>query len=145
YLWIGGVGPLENELKKQAQEAGISARVRFLGWRKDTPSLFAAADVFVCSSRHEPFGNIVIEAWLHGVPLVAAASEGPAALVADGEDGLLFPVDDAAALAGAVARLEQDPALAARLAAAGRRTYERNYTEAAVVPRYRAPFERLAS
>ena len=144
YLWIGGIGPLEHELKKRAQDIGLSGNVRFLGWRKDTPALFAAADVFVCSSRHEPFGNIVIEAWLHGVPLVAAASEGPAALVTDGIDGLLVPVDDPAALAGAVARLEHDPVLAARVAQAGRRTYEQNYTEAAVVPRYRALFDKLA-
>lgn len=144
YLWLGGGGPLENELKKQAEGLGITRRVRFLGWRKDTPSLFAAADVFVCSSRHEPFGNIVIEAWLHGVPLVAAASEGPAALIADGVNGLLVPVDDAAALAAAVARLTDDRALGGRLAAAGRRAWEQDYTAAAVIPRYRALFERLA-
>jgi glycosyltransferase involved in cell wall biosynthesis len=144
YLWIGGEGPLENSLKKRAQDIGVSSRVRFLGWRKDTPSLFAAADLFICSSRHEPFGNIVIEAWLHGVPLIAAASEGPATLVADGINGLLVPLDDAQALAAAVTRLEQDPALAARLAAAGRDAYEERYTAAAVVPRYCALFERLA-
>lgn len=144
YLWLGGGGPLERELKKQAEAIGIAERVRFIGWQEHTPPLFAAADIFVCSSRHEPFGNIVIEAWLHGVPLVAAASEGPAALIADGVNGLLVPVDDAAALAAAVARLSGDRALAGRLAAAGRCAWEQDYTAASVVPRYRALFERLA-
>lgn len=144
YLWLGGGGPLDNDLKKLAEDLEITERIRFLGWREDAPSLFAAADVFVCSSRHEPFGNIVIEAWLHGVPLVAAASEGPAALIADGVTGLLVPVDDAAALAAAVARLTDDRALAGRLAAAGRCAYEQDYTAAAVIPCYRALFERLA-
>jgi glycosyltransferase involved in cell wall biosynthesis len=145
YLWLGGSGPLENELKKLSEALGISERVRFLGWREDTPALYAAADVFVCSSRHEPIGNIVIEAWQQGVPIVAAASEGPAALIRDGVDGLLVPVDDATALAAAIARLGDDRTLRARLSEAGRRAYERDYTADAVVARYVALFERLVA
>ena len=42
------------------------------------PALLAAADLLVCPSRHEPLGNVVIEAWAAGVPVVATASDGPA-------------------------------------------------------------------
>jgi glycosyltransferase involved in cell wall biosynthesis len=144
FLWIGGVGPLEAELRAQAGELDLADRVRFLGWRDDVAALMAAADVFVCSSRHEPFGNIIIEAWMYGTPIVAAASEGPSVLIEDGNTGLLTPVDNAAALADAIARLAGDPQLAAGLAMAGRRQYEDHYTEQAVLPKYLNLFEGLA-
>lgn len=144
YLWLGGAGPLEGALKKQARECGVAERVRFLGWRDDTPALFAAADVFVCSSRHEPFGNIIIEAWAQGVPVAAAAATGPGALIEHGSSGLLAPVDDAAALADAVRRLGAEPGLAQSLTDGGRRSFETDYSEGVVVRRYIDLFERLA-
>jgi glycosyltransferase involved in cell wall biosynthesis len=143
FLWIGGVGPLENDLKVLARKLDVADRVRFLGWRNDVAALLAATDVFVCSSRHEPFGNIVIEAWMYGAPIVAAASEGPSALIEDGVTGLLAPVDDAPALAKAIARLAGEPNLAAALAEAGRRQYECHYTEEIVLPKYLNLFEGL--
>ena len=94
FLWIGGIGPMENELRTLARKLGVADRVRFLGWRNDVAALLAAADVFVCSSRHELFGNIVIEAWMYGVPVIAAASEGPSALIEHGVTGFLAQVDD---------------------------------------------------
>ena len=143
FLWIGGVGPLEKDLRTMAQKLGVADHVRFLGWRNDVAALLAAADVFVCSSRHEPFGNIVIEAWMYGVPIVAAASEGPSAMIEDGVTGLLVPVDDVCALANAVARLAGEPNLAAGLADAGRRQYENHYTEEIILPKYLNLFEGL--
>ncbi len=144
FLWLGGAGPLEGELRAQADSLGVGDRIRFLGWVSDTAPLFSAADVFVCSSRHEPFGNIVIEAWLNGTPMAAAASEGPGSLISDGEDGILVPVDDADALADAIRRITEDGVLAAGLAKAGRRRYENEFTEGIIVSRYIDLFERLA-
>ncbi len=144
YLWLGGSGPLKAGLGRQAGALGVAPRVRFLGWREDTPALLAAADAFVCSSRHEPFGNIIIEAWAAGVPVVAAASAGPAALIADGESGILVPVDDAPALAAAARSLATEAGLGERLAAGGRAAHQAGYTEEAVVRRYMELFERLA-
>jgi len=62
WLWIAGDGPERAALEARAAAEGVAGRVRFLGWRADVPALFAAADLLVCSSRHEPLGNIVIEA-----------------------------------------------------------------------------------
>ena len=145
FLWLAGAGRLRRELEDLAERRGVAERARFLGWRNDVPALLAAADVFVCSSRIEPFGNIVLEAWAHRVPIVAAAASGPASLVEDGRSGLLIPVDDAGALAAAINRLVADRALAARLADAGRAAYEAVYTEPAVVRRYLGFFERVAA
>jgi glycosyltransferase involved in cell wall biosynthesis len=140
HLWLAGEGPLRAALEGQAAALGIADRVRFLGWRDDVPALLAAADFLVCPSRHEPLGNVVIEAWASGRAVVAAAATGPRELVRDGESGLLAPLEDAAGLAAAMARLAADPALRARLAAGGRAAYAAQFTESAVVRRYQEFF-----
>ncbi len=144
YLWLGGAGPLEQELKGLAFTLGVAERVRFLGWVDDPAPLYAAADIFMCSSRHEPFGNIIIEAWLNATPVIAAASEGPVSLIEDGETGFIVPNEDAAALSAGVRKLRGDPALMARLADNGRRRYEDAFTEEQVVGQYLDLFERLS-
>ena len=145
YLWIAGDGPLRRELEALATRRGVAARVRFLGWRESTAGLFAAADVCVVPSRSEPLGNVILEAWAYRVPLVAAASAGPSEMIEDGLNGLLVPVDDPGALAAAIGRVTADRALAARLAGAGRATYEAGYTERAVVRQYLDFFARVAA
>lgn len=144
WLWLAGAGPEEANLRQQAERLGLVPRLRFLGWRQDVPALLASADLLVCPSRHEPLGNVVIEAFAHSRPVVAAAAKGPAALIRDGENGLLVPCEDAAALAAALSRLIGQPALAARLAEAGRASFEAEFTETAVVGRYLDFFHAIA-
>ncbi|MFZ3004758.1 MAG: glycosyltransferase [Phenylobacterium sp.] len=140
FLWIAGVGPQEAKLKAMAAALGVADRVRFLGWRTDASALYRAADICVFPSRYEPLGNVVIQAWAHGLPVVAAASQGPAALIEDGEDGLLVPVDEAQALAAAITRLLADPMLRIRLVQNGSDRVEAEFSEAAVVAQWRALF-----
>ncbi len=96
-VWIAGEGPERDALEKLARDFDVSERVKFLGWRNDRAGLYKAADVCVYPSREEPFGNVVVEAWLCGVPIVTTASTGPAWLARNGEDAILTPIDDAAA------------------------------------------------
>jgi glycosyltransferase involved in cell wall biosynthesis len=147
-LWIAGDGPLRPRLERLATRLGIIGRVRFLGWREDVPRLLAAADLLVCPSLHEPLGNVVIEAWSAGLPAVATASDGPAALIRDGESGILVPLPGSRgggpqALADAIERVCADPALRARLGKAGRRAYEAEFTEPIVVAGYRNFFDQV--
>ena len=144
-LCIAGSGPLEHDLRRQAATLGIADRVAFPGWQADVAPLFAAADVYVCPSWIEPLGNVVIEAWAHRVPVVAATATGPAALIEDGESGLLAPVDDADALAGAIQRFLDDRGLADRCVAAGRAVYETRFTETVVTGQYLDLFQQLVA
>ena len=145
HLWLAGSGPLDSALKAQAGKLGIADRVHFLGWRSDAISLIAAADVLVCSSRIEPLGNVVLEAWAQGTPVVAAASTGPAALIDDEQSGLLVPIDDASALATALQRILCDGALRTRLGDGGRAAFEASFTKDAVVKQYRDLFATIAA
>jgi len=149
HLWIAGEGPLRADLDRQATSLGIAERVRFLGWRDDVWALMKVADFLVCASRHEPLGNVVIEAWAAGLPVVATASDGPAGLIDDGRSGLLVPLPGqpgggSEALATAMASVALDPSFRARLAQGGRQAYEAEFTEAAVVARYRHFFDEVA-
>jgi len=149
-LWIAGDGPQRQGLERLSTRLGITDRVRFLGWREDVPALMASSDLLVCPSLHEPLGNVVIEAWSAGLPVVATASDGPAGLITDGETGILVPLPGAngrgpALLACAIERLCADPALRAKLGKAGRRAYEAEFTEPIVVSRYRKFFDRVSA
>jgi|SRR6185295_8689726 len=136
YVWIAGEGPERALLEKLTAELKLGERVKFLGWRDDRAGLFKTADVCVYPSREEPFGNIVVEAWSCGVPLVATASIGPKWLIKDGEDAILTPIDDVDALAAAIGRVVSTPALEVRLAAAGLKRVAQEFSESAIVARY---------
>jgi glycosyltransferase involved in cell wall biosynthesis len=136
YLWLAGEGPLKERLAAQAKSEGVAERIRFLGWRNDVPALLAAADALVCPSRIEPLGNVIIEAWAHGKPVVAAAAAGPKELISPEKNGLLVPIDDSVALAAAIDRILRERDLASHLAARGRDAYRFEFTEEVVVRRY---------
>jgi glycosyltransferase involved in cell wall biosynthesis len=133
---IAGEGPEREALTRLAETEGVAGRLHLVGWRQDTGAMLAAADLLVCPSRHEPLGNVVIEAWSAGRPVIAAASEGPTELVTGGE-ALLVPAADPAALAGAIGDLLADRARASGIAAAGRMRFEREFAEAPVVAQWR--------
>jgi len=148
HLWIAGEGPERGRLTDLARELGLNERVRFLGWQQNVAPLLAAADIVVCPSRHEPLGNVVIEGWAASRPIVALASDGPRGLIAHGETGLLVPLEGeagggASGLAAALREAANDPDLRARLGRGGRRAYEAEFTEAAVVGRYRRFFDEI--
>lgn len=133
YLWVAGEGPERANYEALAKSLGLESRVRFLGWRDDRAGLLAAADICLMPSRYEPFGTVMVEAWAAGVPLIVAAAQGPRAYVRDGINGLMVPVDDAPALATAIARVIADPDLRARLIAGGRDSYHAAFTREAYV------------
>ena len=136
YLWIVGEGPLAEKLQQRAKDHSVQDRVRFLGWREDVSAIHAAADVFVCPSRHEPLGNVILEAWAYGTPVVAAGSQGPAQLIVDRVTGLLVPVNDAEKLAEAIKQVLADRALASRLQDAGKKAYFDKFSKGKVVKKY---------
>ena len=137
HLAIAGEGPERAALAQLAVRAGVARRTHLIGWRNDQAALLAAADLFVCPSRHEPLGNVVLEAWSAARPVVAAAAQGPAELIADGRDGLLVPPGDPASLAAAITALLADPERARALAAAGRARWAERFAPEPVLALWR--------
>ena len=144
-LTIAGDGPERAALEGLARDEGVAARVEFAGWRQDTGALLAGCDVLVCSSRHEPLGNVVIEAFSAGRPVVAAAVAGPVELIESGRSGVLVPAEDAGRLAEAIRMVLDDAGLAAGLAAAGRAEWTRQFAEAPVLARWKETLELMVT
>lgn len=143
-LWLAGAGPEETALKALAAGRGVSARVRFLGWWQNMASLLQTVDLFVCPSRHEGLGSVVLEAWANGCPIVATDSQGPGELIDHGQTGLLTPVDEAGALQQAIRGLIGDPSLRGTLAANAREHYRAHFSQEVVVAQYRDLLSRLS-
>lgn len=121
-----GEESLEDRLKDLTVALGIDERVTFLGHVRDVAAELAGLDVTVhASTIPEPFGQVVVEAMAAGVPVVATDAGGPAEVVTDGVDGLLYRMGDPVALAQTLRRLADDPEERARLAEAGRQTAAR--------------------
>ncbi|MBN1977594.1 MAG: glycosyltransferase family 4 protein [Anaerolineae bacterium] len=121
---VVGDGPLRAEVEARIAAAGLAARFRLTGLRRDVPDLLHSFDLFALSSLWEGLPRVLPQAMAAGLPVVATAVDGNAEAVEDGVNGLLTPPGDPAALASALLRLLDDPALAARLGAAGRERAE---------------------
>lgn len=142
-LVIVGDGPLRRLLAAQAEALGLTAHIRFVGWQDRTAPWFQLADLIACPSRLEGFGNVVIEAWANARPIVATRADGPAELIEDGRTGRLVPIDDAPALAAAIAELAADPAAARRMADAARRELDARFAPERIIGQYQALYARL--
>jgi glycosyltransferase involved in cell wall biosynthesis len=143
-LLIAGDGDQRESLADLARTLGIAQRVHWAGWQNDTTPYFALGDVFVCPSRHEPLGNVILEAWQHRLPVLSTRNEGARELVRDGENALLAPLNDPAGLAEALRHmLALSAAERERLAAAGHATVRLEHSEQAVVRAYLDLYERL--
>jgi glycosyltransferase involved in cell wall biosynthesis len=114
HLVVVGDGPARRETESYARRVGFRS-VTFAGWRDEAPTLLRAFDVFALSSDTEGTPLALIEAMRAGLPIAATAVGGIPAAAPDGECALLVPPRDAAALAGAVERLLDEPALASCL------------------------------
>jgi glycosyltransferase involved in cell wall biosynthesis len=118
---FAGDGPERARLERLAATLGIGDRAGFEGFRSDPEVWLRGIDVLVRPSTTEGMPLGVLEAMAAGVPVIASDVPGNAALIRDGESGLLFPVGHDGALAGALGRISRDDALRARIRDAGLR------------------------
>jgi glycogen synthase len=121
-LLVIGDGPERASLDRLAQDVSLAGRVRFVGRLQGAQldaALATASVVVVPSLGGEVFGLVVAENMLRGLPVIT--SDLGAFVEVLGEGGLTFRTGDAAALAEELARILDDPALAARLARSARR------------------------
>jgi glycosyltransferase involved in cell wall biosynthesis len=123
-LRLIGEGPERPHLEFQIKFAGLEDRIRLLGSLGEHQILseMRFADAFVLASHAEPLGVAYMEAMSAGVPTIGTAAGGVPEIITTGHDGLLVPPCDPESLAAAIARLMDDPELAARLARNARAT-----------------------
>lgn len=129
-LRLTGVGgPDEGRIRALVDALGLTERCTWLG-NVSREALFeelSAATVSVVPSRAEGFGLVTIEAEAVGTPVVASDIPPSRVTLADGESGLLVPLDDEGAMAEALTRVLTDPELRARLSAGARRHFVEHF------------------
>ena len=122
---VVGEGPLLSDLEARARELGVSERVSFLGFQRDVAPAVAAFDVSVFPSLWEGTPLTVFEAMAMSKPIVATSVDGLRDVLRDGDNALVVPPEDAAALARALERVLDEPQLASRLSERARETSRR--------------------
>jgi glycosyltransferase involved in cell wall biosynthesis len=139
YLVFAGDGPERSNLEGRAAELGLADRVRFLGFvnQSQLPSTYCAADLFVLPSLFEPFGLVVNEAMLCGLPVVVSDRVGAKFdLVRPDDNGCVFPAGDVTALAAILRQILPDQEKRARMGVAARSRMEtwspREYVDSVV-------------
>ena len=125
-LLVVGSGPQEREARRYVMTRGLQ-NVEFLGRVTDSEKaqLFKTADIFVSpATGRESFGIVLLEAMAAGTPIVCSDIHGYKGVVQRGRQALLVPPHDAKSLAAAISELLADPALRARMGAAGQERAE---------------------
>jgi glycosyltransferase involved in cell wall biosynthesis/GT2 family glycosyltransferase len=123
YLVVAGEGPLRECLEAESRSLGIGDRILFRGFvnQRSLPALYAASDVLVLPSAHEPWGLVVNEAMACGTPVVVSDRVGARVdLVSSGRTGEIYPVGDIEALAGVLQSLRTSPARVEAMGSAAR-------------------------
>jgi glycosyltransferase involved in cell wall biosynthesis len=141
-LVIGGDGVRRSALEEHARAAGLADRVHFLGEREDVDRILRGLDVAAMSSDFEGTPLFAFECLSNGAPLVATDVGGMRDIGTPGEELLLVPPRDPAALANAIGQLLGDPQLRARISEAGL-ARARAFSIAAITERFCTLYESL--
>ena len=146
HVRLVGDGELRGQIVERAAALGVSERVELAAWTSDVPAELRRLDALVLPSRTTPtwkeqFGRILVEAMSCAVAVVGSSSgEIPHVI---GDAGLVFPEGDVAALAAALRRLADDPALCAELGRRGRVRVLERYTQAGLARQYYALYRSM--
>jgi glycosyltransferase involved in cell wall biosynthesis len=140
HLYILGKGPERTQIETLAKSLGIAEHVHLLGFQSNPYPYFAQADLFVLSSNHEGFGNVLVEAMVLGVPVIATdCPHGPREILDGGKYGSLVPLGNANALSKAILSLLHQPDKRARFAIQGPER-AKEFSVEAIIPQYEKLF-----
>ncbi len=133
---VVGDGPLRPGIEAHAAARGLSGRIVFAGERQDIARLLKALTVFVQPSLQEGASYVLLEALATGTPVVATPAGSAEEMLTHGETGMIIPMRNPQALAGAVLTLLRDPALGRRIGDAGSSLIRSRYSVETMVERY---------
>lgn len=138
-----GIGPDEQALRRLAVELGIADKVIFAGYRSDMQNVYNNLDLVVQSSSTEGMPNVVLEALLMRVPVVATDVGGTAEIVVDGASGRLIPPNDLDALTAGMREALTDPHCAAAWVEAGERRIRDCFSHSVRLQRIMAVYDQV--
>jgi len=115
---VGRAGNATREIDELARQLNMEPKIKWLGHRTDIMPLLAMSDIFVFPTRFEGLPGVLIEAEAAALPIICTDIPNNKEVVIEGENALLFPVNDADAMAKHITRLASNPKLRTTLGTA---------------------------
>jgi len=145
YLVLVGAGPQQQELQAQADQLGITERIHWAGWQNNLAPYYQAADLVVFPSlEQETLGNVILEAWTFGKPLLTSNSRGARELCTHQENAWCVPCKDVGALADGILHILNDPKTATQIARAGQEKVQAEFSRERIVGEYQSLYLQLS-
>ena len=142
-LMIVGEGNEKKYYDLLVKKHGLEEKVFFYEWTNNISEYLNFADILVCPSRHEPFGNVVIDGWAHKIPVVVSDTGGPGALIKSKINGLKFKNEDFFDLIEKIKFLESKKTLAKKIVNNGYKDFKSNFSEEFIINKYINFFEKI--
>nr|MBN2276803.1 glycosyltransferase family 4 protein [candidate division Zixibacteria bacterium] len=142
-LEIYGSGPEKSTLKAMVEEFGLSDQVVFMGFRKDIDEVYKTLDFLVLPSLSEGHPVTILEAWKHGLGIIASRAGGIPEVVENGKEGILVDVGDTTSLSGAITKGLEDSNLMDLYGSNGLERLKREFTFKAHTGKISALYKRL--
>lgn len=127
-LILAGDGPMQTDIRTQADNLGLGDRVHFLGYRDDIPDLMNAADALLLCSRSEGVPQAITQALGLGLPVIATDVGGVSELILNEKTGILVPPENAPAIASGIERVFNNLTWARTLGEAGKSHVQEHFS-----------------
>lgn len=144
-LIVGARGETEEAIRAQAAASSYTSRIHFTGFTEKPERYYQAMNLLAMPSEKEGMSNALLESMACGVPALCSGACGNAEVLRHREDGLLYDLPDAQALAGHLADCLRQPEWLVELGAAARRTVQQRFSLEAMSRQYLALYERLCT
>ncbi len=146
HLLVLGEGPEQGRLLALCKKLKLETRVHWAGWQTRPNLFYQAADLFICPSRHEPLGNVILEAWANQVPVISTHTDGADALLTDRRNGRLVDIDAPEQLATAIQELLQSsPQDIEAMVRNANQVLQDNHSKEAIVDAYLQLYTKLSA
>ena len=142
-LFIVGEGELKSQYEILIKKFDLMSRVKIFEWSDNISEFLNKCSILVCPSRHEPFGNIVIEGWAHKIPVVVSDVGGPGRIVKHKTTGIKFEKDNTFDLVSKIKNLNSDKKLKRKIVINAYNVYKKSYSEEVIVSHYLSFFRRI--
>jgi len=143
-LWIIGSGKLKDSYLESINKLNLLERVALYDWTDNISQYLNVADLLVCPSRHEPFGNVVVDAWSHKIPVVVSNTGGPGNLIKHRINGLKFESENSFELAEQIQTVMDDANLRKKILKNGYLEFKNNFSEDVIVNKYIDFFRKIS-
>ena len=142
-LILVGQGSLKEFYKELIEKYNLTERVEIFNWTDDISAFLNSASILICPSRHEPFGNIIIDGWAHKIPVIAANVSGPGNLIKERINGLKFEKNDIFDLVKKIKEIQKNKKLKEKIIKNAFEEYNKKFKQELIIKKYISFFKKI--